>query len=88
MVLSSHPPIVIEISVNLHNSTSYHYHSYRKYALGDYIFLFRFLSNYDWSCLRSDNIVDAAANSLTNVIRTAADLAIPRGSIRNSRFPP
>jgi hypothetical protein len=44
-----HPPIVIEIPLDLRNSASYYEHSYPKYALRDYGFLFSFLSNYDWS---------------------------------------
>jgi hypothetical protein len=42
-----HPPIFIEIPLDLHNSTSYHAHSYGKYISGDYSFLFSFLFNYD-----------------------------------------
>jgi hypothetical protein len=38
-------------------------------------------------CVYSNNTVDAAVESFTNVILQAMDLAIPRGVIRNSRFP-
>jgi hypothetical protein len=84
-----HSPIVIEISLDLlvHNSTSYHKHSYRKYTLGDYSLLFRFLSNYDWSCVYTynNNTVDAAVDSFTNVILHVMHLVVPRGVIRKSR---
>ena len=82
-----HPPIVIEISLDLRNSTSYHEHSYRKYALGDYSLLFSYLSNYDWSCVYSNNTIDDAVGSFSNVILQAMDLAVPWGFIRKSRFP-
>jgi hypothetical protein len=52
---SCHLSIFIEIPLDLHNSTSYHEHSYRKYALGVYSLLFSFLSNHDWSCVYSNN---------------------------------
>jgi hypothetical protein len=82
-----HPPIVIEIPLDLHNSTSYHTHCYRKYASGDYNLLFSFLFNYDWSCVYSNNTVEAAVGSFTNLILQAMDLAVPQGLSRNSRFP-
>jgi hypothetical protein len=75
--------IAIEMPLDLHNSTSYHAHSYRKYASGDYNLLFRFLFNYDWSCVYSNNTVDAAVDSFTNVILQATDLAIPRVSLES-----
>jgi hypothetical protein len=78
---------VIEIPLDLHNSVSYHGHSYCKCASGDYSLLFSFLSNYDWSCVYSNNTVDAAVGSFTNVILQAMDLAVPQGFIRKSRFP-
>jgi hypothetical protein len=53
-------PLVIEIPLDLHNPTSYQEHSYHKYALRDYSLLFSFLSNYDWSCVYSNNTADAA----------------------------
>jgi hypothetical protein len=74
-----HPPIVIEIPLDLHISTSYA-RSYRKYASGDYSLLFRLLFNYDWSCVYSNNTVEAAVDSFTNVILQAMDLANPPGS--------
>jgi hypothetical protein len=81
-----HPSIVIEILLDLHNSTSCA-HSYRKYASGDYSLLFSFLFNYDWSCVYSNNTVEAAVDSFTNVIPQAMDLALPQGLSKNSRFP-
>jgi hypothetical protein len=62
-------------------------HSYRKYASGDYSLLFRFLFNYDWSCVYSNNTVEAAVDRFTNVILQAMDLTIPQGLSRNSKFP-
>jgi hypothetical protein len=82
-----HPPIVIEIPLDLHNSMSYHAHSYHKYASGDYSLLFSFLFNYDWSCVYSNNTVDAAVDSFTDVILQDMDLAVPQGFFRKSRFP-
>jgi hypothetical protein len=82
-----HPPIVIEIPLDLHNSTSYHAHSYRKYASGDYSLLFSFLFNYDWPCVYSNNTVEAAVDNFTNVILGAMDLAVPQGPSRNFTFP-
>jgi hypothetical protein len=76
-----HPPIVIEIPLDLHNSTPYHAHAYRQYALGDYSLSFSFLSNYYWSCVYSNNTVDAAVDSFNNVILQAMDVAIPRVSL-------
>jgi hypothetical protein len=37
-----HQPIVIELPLDLYNSTSYHGHYYRKYTLGGYSFLYSF----------------------------------------------
>jgi hypothetical protein len=82
-----HPPIVIEIPLDLQNSASCYEHSYGKYILGDYNLLFSFLSNYDWSCAYSINTAEAAIDSFTNVILQATDFAIPWAFIRKSRFP-
>lgn len=49
---SCHPSLAIGISLDLHNSKSYHEHSYCTNVLLDYSLLLSFLSNYDWSCVQ------------------------------------
>jgi len=48
---SCHPPLAIEIPLDLHTCMLYNEHSYRMCALGDYSLLFSFLSNYGCSCV-------------------------------------
>ena len=57
-----------------------------KYSLWDYHLLFSLLSNYNWSCVYSNNTVHSAADSFSSVISQAMDLTILLGSTRQSKF--
>jgi len=81
-----HLPNATETPLDLHDSKSHYEQSYCKYAVGDYSLLFSFLSDYNWSYVYSDNTVDAAVDSFTNVILESMDLAISRSCIRKDRF--
>jgi len=78
-VLSSRllpPPVDTDIALYLHNCTSQHEHSYSKYALADCSLIFSVLSNYDRSCVYSNNTVGTAAHCFTHVILQDMDLSI------------
>jgi len=49
-------------------------------------FFFSFPSNYDRSCVYSNNMVGAAVENFTTVVLQALDLAVLWGFIRKSKF--
>jgi hypothetical protein len=55
----------------------------RKYSLKDYSSLTSFLSNYDCSCVYSNNTGVAAADSFNKIILPAMDLAVPGFLLEN-----
>jgi hypothetical protein len=82
-----HPPFVIDVFLPFDASTRNCECSHSKFASGDYTLLYNILSTYDWSFMYSITSVDDAVTSLNAVVLNAMDQAIPRGSIRKSKFP-
>jgi hypothetical protein len=68
-----HRHVVIDIELRVYKRTYNFEHSYRKFADGNYNKVYNMLSNYDWSQVYNNMLVDAAVDSLNAAMHNAMD---------------
>lgn len=81
-----HPPFVVYFSFvkrtfHRHNSTTYCFGS------GNYLGLYTYLRDYNWSTVLDDHCIDSATQSLTDITKHAINLFIPKRLSRPSKYP-
>lgn len=80
-----HPPFFVCFSLPVRsrdrqNLTRYDYHK------GDYLGLYTFLRDNNWSTVLHDNCVDSATESLTKIVKNAIDAFIPKRLSKPSKY--
>lgn len=81
-----HPPILVHLNVNF-NSSLNEPSSYINYSLGDYLYLYSSLRNFNWNCIHQATDVNLATNILSNVVGKAISEAIPTKTVKKSSYP-
>lgn len=81
-----YPPFVVTFCFS---KRTCHRHSSTNYACrnGDYLGLYTFLRDYNWSVVFNDNCVNSATQSLTDIVGNAIHMFIPKRVSKPTKFP-
>jgi hypothetical protein len=82
-----HPPFIIDCIIPLRRNNQNFNTPYKRYSVGDYVWLHNALFTYDWSALYNETSVDAAVDRLNAVVAQAINLAVPCGCVTKHKYP-
>lgn len=57
------------------------------YSRGNYLGLYKFMEQYDWSDVLNNYIADSATETLTSIVKNAMNVFIPKRFTRSSHYP-